>query len=77
MPRRHPIVTLFLLIGLVPSSLVHAAGTVQVVMKDDKGQPVTTNVVVMVQAPMLDAKGQPVMTNGVAVMTRVVVSEPA
>jgi K+-transporting ATPase ATPase A chain len=42
--------------------------TVQVQKTDDKGQPVTTNVVWMVQAPKLDEKGQPVMTNGVAVM---------
>src|SRR5258705_4040876 len=36
--------------------------TIQVAKMDDKGQPVTTNVAVMVQAPKLDAKGQPVMT---------------
>jgi len=42
--------------------------TIQVPKTDDKGQPVTTNVAVMVQAPRLDDKGQPVMTNGVAVM---------
>ena len=42
--------------------------TIQVQKTDDKGQPVTTNVVVMVQAPKLDAKGQPLLTNGVAVM---------
>ena len=42
--------------------------TIQVQKTDDKGQPVTTNMVVMVQAPKLDAKGQPLMTNGVAVM---------
>src|SRR5262249_35715758 len=40
---------------------------VQVPKTDDKGQPVTTNVAVMVQAPKLDAAGKPVMTNGVAV----------
>ncbi len=45
--------------------------TIQVAKTDDKGQPVTTNVAVMVQAPKLDAKGQPVMTNGVAVMMEV------
>jgi potassium-transporting ATPase potassium-binding subunit len=45
--------------------------TVQVAKTDDKGQPVTTNVVVMVQAPKLDEKGQAVMTNGVAVMIEV------
>jgi K+-transporting ATPase ATPase A chain len=45
--------------------------TVQVQKTDDKGQPVTTNIAVMVQAPKLDGKGQPVMTNGVAVMTEV------
>jgi K+-transporting ATPase ATPase A chain len=42
--------------------------TVQVPKKDDKGDPVTTNVAVMVQAPKLDEKGQPMMTNRVAVM---------
>ena len=45
--------------------------TTQVAKTDDKGQPVTTNVAVMVQAPKLDAKGQPVMTNGVAMMVDV------
>src|SRR6266851_208508 len=42
--------------------------TIQVPKVDDKGQPVMTNVAVMMQAPRLDDKGQPVMTNGVAVM---------
>ncbi len=42
--------------------------TVQVAKNDEKGQPVTTNVAVMVQAPKLDAKGQAVLTNGIAVM---------
>jgi K+-transporting ATPase ATPase A chain len=42
--------------------------TIQVPKTDDKGQPVTTNVVVMVQAPKLDDSGKPLMTNGVAVM---------
>ena len=42
--------------------------TGQVPKTDEKGQPVTTNIAVMVQAPKLDAKGQPVLTNGVAVM---------
>jgi potassium-transporting ATPase potassium-binding subunit len=42
--------------------------TIQVQKTDDKGQPVTTNMVVMVQAPKLDEKGQPMLTNGVAVM---------
>jgi K+-transporting ATPase ATPase A chain len=45
--------------------------TAQVAKTDDKGQPVTTNVAVMVQAPRLDEKGQPVLTNGVAVMVDV------
>jgi K+-transporting ATPase ATPase A chain len=45
--------------------------TTQVAKTDAKGQPVTTNVAVMVQAPKLDAKGQPVMTNGVAMMVDV------
>jgi K+-transporting ATPase ATPase A chain len=42
--------------------------TIQVPKVDDKGQPVTTNVTVMVQTPKLNAKGQPVMANGAAVM---------
>src|SRR6266478_3862527 len=42
--------------------------TIQVAKTDEKGQPVTTNVAVMVQAPKLDAKGQAVLTNGIAVM---------
>jgi K+-transporting ATPase ATPase A chain len=42
--------------------------TIQVAKTDDKGQPVTTNIAIMVQAPKLDAQGKPVMTNGVAVM---------
>jgi K+-transporting ATPase ATPase A chain len=42
--------------------------TIQVPKTDDKGQPVTTNVAVMVQAPKLDAEGKPMMTNGVAMM---------
>ena len=45
--------------------------TTQVAKTDAEGQPVTTNVVVMVQAPKLDEKGQPVMTNGVAMMVDV------
>jgi len=42
--------------------------TVQVPKTDDKGQPVTTNLVVTVQVPKLDAAGKPVLANGVAVM---------
>src|SRR6202043_3581799 len=45
--------------------------TIQVAKTDDKGQPVTTNIAVMVQAPQFDAQGKPVMTNGVAVMADV------
>ena len=45
--------------------------TIQVAKTDDKGQPVTTKVTVMVQAPRLDANGRPIMTNGVAVMVDV------
>ncbi len=45
--------------------------TIQVAKTDDKGQPVTTNVAVMVQMPRLDGKGKPVMTNGVAMMVDV------
>ncbi|MFA6545119.1 MAG: potassium-transporting ATPase subunit KdpA [Limisphaerales bacterium] len=42
--------------------------TIQVPKLDAKGQPVTTNTVVMIQSPKLDAQGKPVLTNGVAVM---------
>ncbi|HEY4417335.1 MAG TPA: potassium-transporting ATPase subunit KdpA [Verrucomicrobiae bacterium] len=42
--------------------------TLQVQKVDDQGQPVTTNIAVMVQAPKLDSKGQVVLTNGLAVM---------
>jgi K+-transporting ATPase ATPase A chain len=42
--------------------------TIQVAKTDDKGQPVTTNIAVMVQAPKLDSQGKPVLENGVAVM---------
>jgi potassium-transporting ATPase potassium-binding subunit len=42
--------------------------TIQVPKTDEKGQPVMTNVAIMVQSPKLDEKGQPVMTNGIAVM---------
>jgi potassium-transporting ATPase potassium-binding subunit len=45
--------------------------TIEVQKTDDKGQPVTTNLVVMVQSPQLDAKGQPLMINGVAVTKEV------
>ena len=45
--------------------------TVQVAKTDNKGQPVMTNLVVMVQAAKLDAAGKPVLTNGVAVMVEV------
>src|SRR5664279_5169719 len=45
--------------------------TTQVAKTDAKGQPVTTNVVVMLQSPKLDEKGQPVVTNGVAMMVDV------
>jgi potassium-transporting ATPase potassium-binding subunit len=41
--------------------------TIQVQKTDDKGQTLTTNIVVMVQVPKLDAKGNPMTTNGVAV----------
>jgi K+-transporting ATPase ATPase A chain len=42
--------------------------TIQVPKTDEKGQPVMTNVAIMVQSPKLDEKGQPVMANGIAVM---------
>jgi K+-transporting ATPase ATPase A chain len=42
--------------------------TIQVPKTDDKGQPVTTNTVMMTQAPKLDEKGKPLMANGVPVM---------
>lgn len=41
--------------------------TIQVAKTDEKGNPVTTNVAVMVQAPKLDEKGQPVLVNGALV----------
>src|ERR1043165_9512703 len=47
------------------------AYTIQVPKLDEKGQPVTTNVAVMVQAPKLDAQGKAVLANGVAVMVDV------
>ena len=45
--------------------------TVQVAKTDDQGQPVTTNVAVMIQAPKMHEQGQPVMTNGAAMMVEV------
>src|SRR5260221_6406723 len=45
--------------------------TIQVAKTDEKGQPVTTNVAVMVQVPKLSEQGQPVTNNGVAVMVDV------
>ncbi len=45
--------------------------TIQVPKTDDKGQPVTTNVVVMVQTPKLDAQGKPVVENGATLMVNV------
>ncbi|MEI7728591.1 MAG: potassium-transporting ATPase subunit KdpA [Verrucomicrobiota bacterium] len=45
--------------------------TIQVPKTDDKGQPVMTNVAVMVQVPKLDAQGKPMLANGVAVMMEV------
>src|SRR6185369_10672579 len=45
--------------------------TAQVPKLDEKGQPVTTNVAVVVQAPKLDAQSKPVLANGVAVMVDV------
>jgi K+-transporting ATPase ATPase A chain len=45
--------------------------TVQAPKLNEKNQPVTTNIVVLVQAPKLDANGQPMVTNGVAMMVDV------
>jgi K+-transporting ATPase ATPase A chain len=45
--------------------------TIQVPKTDEKGQPVMTNIAVMVQTPKLDGKGQPMMVNGAAVMVDV------
>jgi len=45
--------------------------TIQVPKMDDKGQPVTTNVVVMVQTPKLDPQGKPVVENGAPVTVNV------
>jgi K+-transporting ATPase ATPase A chain len=45
--------------------------TTQVQKTDDKGQPVTTNIQLIVQAPQLDATGKPVLTNSVAMLVDV------
>jgi len=45
--------------------------TTSVPKTDDKGQPVLTNVAVLVQAPTLDAQGQAVLSNGAPVMVDV------
>ncbi len=42
--------------------------TVQVAKVDDKGQPVTTNVPVMIQVPKLDDQKQAVLSNGAPVL---------
>lgn len=44
------------------------AFTVQVAKTDEQGQPITTNVAVMVLAPKLDAAGHQVIENGAPVM---------
>ena len=41
--------------------------TTQVQKTDDKGNPVTTNIQLVLSMPKLDDKGKPVLTNGVAV----------
>lgn len=41
---------------------------IQVAAKDQKGEPLMTNLVVMEQVPKLDERGQPLMHNGAAVM---------
>jgi K+-transporting ATPase ATPase A chain len=43
--------------------------TIQVQKTDDKGQPVTTNIAVMVHSPQLPSQGQTVLSNGVALLT--------
>jgi len=45
--------------------------TTSVPKTDDKGQPVLTNVAVLVQAPKLDDKGQAVLSNGAPVLVDV------
>src|SRR5258708_5625895 len=50
--------------------------TIQVAKTDEKGQPVTTNVAVMVQVPKFSEQGQPVTNNGVAVMVDAPKSDP-
>jgi K+-transporting ATPase ATPase A chain len=40
----------------------------QVQKTDEKGQPVTTNIQLVVQAPKLDADGKPVLANGAPMM---------
>ena len=54
-----------------PNANLREPYTTQVQKTDDKGNPVTTNVAVIVQAPKLDAKGQPILTNGVPVLADV------
>jgi K+-transporting ATPase ATPase A chain len=49
--------------------------TIQVQKTDDKGQPVTTNVVMTVLSPKLDAQGRPVLENGAPVMADVPVRD--
>ncbi len=45
--------------------------TVQVAKTDEQGQPVTTNVVVVVSSPKLNAAGKPVIANGAPVIMEV------
>jgi plastocyanin len=53
MPRCLPVILLLFVTGLVPAGALRAAGAVQVVIKDDKGQPVADAVasLTLVDAP--------------------------
>jgi K+-transporting ATPase ATPase A chain len=55
-----------------PNASLMESYTTQVQKNDDKGNPVTTNIQVVLQVPKLDAKGQPVMANG----SPVTISQP-
>ena len=51
-----------------PTGNLMESYTTSVQKTDDKGNPVTTNVVMTTSVAKLDTQGQPVMTNGAAVM---------
>jgi potassium-transporting ATPase potassium-binding subunit len=51
-----------------PNANLMESYTTSVQKTDDKGNPVTTNIVLTTSVPKLDAQGKPVMANGAAVM---------